>query len=153
MSHARSALALALGWALLEILQRKTLNPLRRQTITHDPRIGRALGTTQNADNLGNTDTFALAHKVHDRIQKEKCTMCKKRLALRCTLCSLVSMNSTKTEYASKQLEALTVGFTKIVNGKSVTRWSVNRWEVGTFGKNEAMNLTETLVELGFDVE
>ena len=73
--------------------------------------------------------------------------------AMRCTLCSLVSMNSTKTEYASKQLEAMTVGFTKIVNGKSVTRWSVNRWEVGTFGKNDAMNLTETLVELGFDVE
>ena len=60
---------------------------------------------------------------------------------------------ATKTEYASKQLEAMTVGFTKIVNGKSVTRWSVNRWEVGTFGKNDAMNLTETLVELGFDVE
>ena len=56
-------------------------------------------------------------------------------------------------EYASKQLEAMTAGFTKIVNGKSVTRWSVNRWEVGTFGKNDAMNLTETLVELGFDVE
>lgn len=40
-----------------------------------------------------------------------------------------------------------------LVNGKSVTRWSVNRWEVGTFGKNDAMNLTETLVELGLDVE
>lgn len=58
-----------------------------------------------------------------------------------------------KTEYASKQLEAMTVGFTKIVNGKSVTRWSVNRWEVGTFNKSDAMNLTEALVELGFDVE
>ncbi len=62
-------------------------------------------------------------------------------------------MNSMKTEYASKQLEAMTVGFTKIVNGRSVTRWSVNRWEVGTFGKSDAMNLTEALVELGFDVE
>jgi len=40
-----------------------------------------------------------------------------------------------KTEYATKQLEAMTVGFTKIINGKSVTRWSINRWEVGTFGK------------------
>lgn len=27
------------------------------------------------------------------------------------------------------------------------------RGEVGTFGKNDAMNLTETLVELGLDVE
>jgi len=62
-------------------------------------------------------------------------------------------MNSMKTEYASKQLEAMTVGFTKIVNGRSVTRWSVNRWEVGTFGKSDAVNLTEALVELGFDVE
>lgn len=57
-----------------------------------------------------------------------------------------------KTEYATKQLEAMTVSFTKIINGKSVTRWSINRWEVGTFGKSDATNLTETLVELGFDV-
>lgn len=66
-----------------------------------------------------------------------------------------VGMETTniKTEYASKQLEAMAVSFTKIINGKSVTRWSINRWEVGTFGVNDPMNLTETLVELGFDVE
>jgi hypothetical protein len=57
------------------------------------------------------------------------------------------------TEYASKNLEEMGVGFTKIVNGKAVTRWTVNRWEVGTFAKSDAMNLTETLVELGFNVE
>ena len=45
------------------------------------------------------------------------------------------------------------VGFTKVINGKAVTRWSMIRWEVGTYGKNDATNLTETLVELGFDVE
>lgn len=61
-------------------------------------------------------------------------------------------MNHTKTEYASKELEAMTVGFTKIVNGKSVTRWTLNRWEVGTFGKSDSLNLTEALVELVFDV-
>lgn len=59
----------------------------------------------------------------------------------------------SKTEYAIKRLEEMTVGFTKIINGKSVTRWSVNRWEVGTFGRNDAMNLSETLVELGFNVD
>ena len=70
MSHARSALALALGWALLELRQRKTLNPLSRQTIAHNPRISRALGTTQHAHDLGNTYALALAYKVHDGIQK-----------------------------------------------------------------------------------
>ena len=68
MSHARSALALALGWALLELRQRKTLNPLRRQTITHDPRISGALGTTQDAHHLCNPYPLALAYKFHAEI-------------------------------------------------------------------------------------
>ena len=73
-------------------------------------------------------------------------------VALNQTATMIQGMN-LKTKHASNQLEAMTVGFTKIVNGKSVTRWNVNRWEVGTFGKNDAINMTETLVELGFDVE
>jgi len=88
------------------------------------------------------------------RRPKRKTAQCARKDLRNAAQCAVYQgMNSTKTEYASKQLEAMTVGFTKIVNGKSVTRWSVNRWEVGTFGKNDAMNLTETLVELGFDVE
>lgn len=59
MSRARSALALALCWALLELRQRKALNPLSRQTITHNPRIRCALGTPQDAHNLGNNESLA----------------------------------------------------------------------------------------------
>ncbi len=60
-------------------------------------------------------------------------------------------MNSTN--YAAKELESMTVGRTKVINGKSVTRWSIIRWEVGTYGKDITTNLTETLTELGFDTE
>lgn len=58
-----------------------------------------------------------------------------------------------QNEFIAKELEAMRVGFTKIVCGKAVTRWSLNRWEVGTFAKSDSMNLTETLVELGMDVD
>jgi hypothetical protein len=59
---------------------------------------------------------------------------------------------TTKTQYAINQLEAMTVGFTKVINGKSVTRWSLNCWEVGTFKVRDARDLTQTLVDLGFEV-
>lgn len=54
-----------------------------------------------------------------------------------------------KTEYAIKRLEEMTVGFTAHIYGKVVTRWSIIRWEVGTWGTGNTTNLTETLVELG----
>jgi hypothetical protein len=57
-----------------------------------------------------------------------------------------------KTQYAINQLQAMTVGFTKVINGKSVTRWSLNCWEVGTYGKRDQMSLAETLAGLGFNV-
>lgn len=60
---------------------------------------------------------------------------------------------NTRTQHAAKELEEMTVGCTKVINGRSVTRWSIIRWEVGTHGTGDAGNLTETLVELGFDAD
>ena len=52
-------------------------------------------------------------------------------------------------QYAEQELNNMTVGFTKVINGKAVTRWSDVRWEVGTYGKAIAVNVTEALVKLG----
>lgn len=60
------------------------------------------------------------------------------------------AMNSTN--YAAKELQTMTVGCTKVINGKSVTRWSAERWEVGTFAKQTATAIIPTLLALGFSV-
>lgn len=80
MSRARSALALALCWAILELRQRQALNPLSRQTIAHNPRIRCALGTPQDAHNLGNSNPLALAYKVHAPTKKKSAQCARKDL-------------------------------------------------------------------------
>ena len=57
------------------------------------------------------------------------------------------------TTYAKQELENMTVGNTKVINGKAVTRWNLIRWEVGTWGTGNTTNLPETLIALGFDAE
>jgi hypothetical protein len=34
-----------------------------------------------------------------------------------------------------QQLQAMKIGFTKVVNGIAVTRWSEDKFEVGTWGR------------------
>lgn len=49
------------------------------------------------------------------------------------------------------ELNSLTVGHTKNINGHVVTRWSENSFEVGTWGR-ETMTLAQTLAFLaGYD--
>ena len=36
-----------------------------------------------------------------------------------------------------KELESMTVGSTKVVNGKVVTKWSADCYEVGTWGRED----------------
>jgi hypothetical protein len=33
------------------------------------------------------------------------------------------------------ELNSITIGRTKVIGSKVVTRWSANKWEVGTFGR------------------
>jgi hypothetical protein len=33
------------------------------------------------------------------------------------------------------ELNSLTIGHTKVIGSKAVTRWSADKWEVGTFGR------------------
>jgi hypothetical protein len=51
--------------------------------------------------------------------------------------------NSTTT----RALEGMTIGHTSIVNGVPVTRWSAERFEVGTWGK-ETLALTFAVQKL-----
>lgn len=145
MSHARSALALALGWALLELRHGEALNPLRRQPITHDPRIRRALGATQDANDFGNSDPLALAYKAHAGIQKEKCTMCKKRLAHRCTVCSLIHMNLTDTIKEARRIRS-SKNLPAIVTENRLSRKARKTWFSFRFAVNESMEIGREIV-------
>lgn len=83
-SKFRAALfGLARGWAgSFQARENEALHPLRRQPITHDPRIDGALRTTQDAHDLGNTNPLALGNKIHDR-SKTKAAQCARK-DLRC---------------------------------------------------------------------
>lgn len=47
-----------------------------------------------------------------------------------------------------QELKAMGLCATKVINLKVVTRWSADRWEVGTFGRS-LLTLPETLAALG----
>lgn len=38
-------------------------------------------------------------------------------------------------EHIKVEMKSMTIGFTKVINGVVVTRWSKEVWEVGTFGR------------------
>jgi len=58
-----------------------------------------------------------LSDKIHIGEQKKNCTMCKKRLARNCTLCSISSMKSTITKIDLGNNESLSRGIIKNNDG------------------------------------
>lgn len=61
------------GWAcLFQSCDDQSLHPLRRQTITHQPRISRALRASDQAHDLGRAGLLAKGYKIHDRKPERK---------------------------------------------------------------------------------
>jgi hypothetical protein len=60
-------------------------------------------------------------------------------------------MEATPMTYADARYELLnmTVGCTKIVDGSVVTRWSAEKWEIGTLGQTTQV-LERALDTMGF---
>ncbi len=46
-----------------------------------------------------------------------------------------VSTTETQMNTILAQLKGITIGRTKVINNKAVTRWTADKWEVGTWGR------------------
>lgn len=96
LTDALCALALAFGWAS-EFFQNQLLYPRARLALANLPRVNDALGTAELRGNLCRSKSLNGFGELHAQSQKKNCTMCKKKIAHDCTVCSVVRM--TINEY------------------------------------------------------